>query len=151
VRDIRADLRERLGAVENERSGLRDQLRALDIRERQLGALLEQEEAARELHRSGRAVAQATTEAPNGAIFKEFVLASLKRGDEWSLDDLKEHGCGLGLTDGRSLNITLVNLLRQGRVTRSPNGKWRLADGDCQLVLEFDDTEDYRRLASQPP
>jgi hypothetical protein len=68
-------------------------------------------------------------------------LGSLADGHDWSLEQLKQHACGLGLTtngaSGRVLNIVLVNLLRQGSVVRLPDGRWRLS---TQLPLELPPT-----------
>ena len=81
------------------------------------------------------------SEARDGPRLREFVLGSLNDGHDWSLEALKEHACGIGLTtsgaSGRALNITLVNLLRQGLVTRLQDGKWRLRHQNHQPVLDL--------------
>jgi hypothetical protein len=65
----------------------------------------------------------------------------LQDGHDWGLKQLKEQASGIGLmTDGsagRSLNITLVNLLREGLVARLPNGRWRLRERCTQLPLDL--------------
>ena len=52
---------------------------------------------------------------------------------------MKEHVRETGLmtvgASGRSLNITLVNLLREQRVMRLSNGGWRLRDQSTRLAL----------------
>jgi predicted RNA binding protein YcfA (HicA-like mRNA interferase family) len=69
------------------------------------------------------------------------VLGSVRDGHDWSLEAIKEHACGIGLTtsgaSGRALNITSVNLLRQGLVTRLQDGKWRLPDQSTPLPLDL--------------
>jgi hypothetical protein len=79
--------------------------------------------------------------ASDGAQLREFVLGSLADGHDWSLQQLKQHAHGLGLTttgaSGRVLNIALVNLLRQGSVMRLPSGCWRLRDQSKQLPLDL--------------
>ena len=140
MRDIRADLRERLAATAKERSDLLQQVRALEERERRLRALLREEEIAGVSLREGSA-ALASGDASGGAFLREFILGSLADGHSWSLEALKEHAHAMGLptlgTAGRSLNITLVNLLRQGFVTRLQDGKWRLCDQSSQLPLDL--------------
>jgi hypothetical protein len=127
MRDIRVDLRERLEATVKQRM-------ELEARERRLRALLRDEEVAQS---SCLASNKATGEPRLG----EFVLDSLKDGHDWTLEALKEHAYGIGLTtsgaSGRALNITLVTLLRQGLVTRLQDGKWRLRDQSEQLALEL--------------
>jgi hypothetical protein len=146
VRDISVDLRERLEATVKQRI-------ELEARERRLRALLRDEE-----------VAQSSSLASNRAAGEprlvEFVRSSLKDGQDWTLEALKEHAYGIGLTtsgaSGRALNITLVTLLRQGLVTRLQDGKWRLRDQSEQLALNFSqrpepngpDSEAGARLAS---
>lgn len=80
-------------------------------------------------------------EVTSGVRLREFVLGSLEDGHDWSLEQLKEQARGIGLTTvgatGRSLNIMLVNLLRQGLVTRARNGRWRLRDQGTQLPLDL--------------
>jgi hypothetical protein len=136
VRDIRADLRERLAATVKQRSDLVQQVQALEQRERRLRALLRDEEiAGAGLHQSSATLAPAETSS--GAFIREFILGSLADGHSWTLEALKEHAHAMGLatvgTAGRSLNITLVNLLRQGLVTRHQDGKWQ----STQLRLDL--------------
>jgi hypothetical protein len=140
VRDIRADLQERLAATVKQRSDLIQQAQALEQRERLLRALLRDEEiAGARLHPSSASLAAGETSG--GAFLREFILGSLADGHSWSLDALKERAQAMGLptlgTAGRSLNITLVNLLRQGLVTRLQDGKWRLCDQVSQLPLDL--------------
>ena len=129
MRDIRTDLRERLEAMAGQRA-------ELEARERRLRALLRDEEASHI-----RQLPLGSTEATSVARLREFVLGSLKDGHDWRLEDLKEQAHGLGLTTvgatGRSLNIILVNLLREGLVTRLPDGRWRLRDRGTQLALDL--------------
>jgi hypothetical protein len=137
MRDIRSDLQERLEATMQQRNELIARVRALEAQEQRLRALLSDEEFAQFQPPS----CPVSSEATNGARFREFVLGSLKDGHDWSLQDLKEHAHGLGLTtvgaSGRSLNITLVNLLREGLVMRSRDGSWRYQDQTTQLPLDL--------------
>lgn len=126
MRDIRADLRERLKATEKERAHLEE-------RERRLRALLADEE-------EGDRPRNPTPPVDDGGVrLRELVLGSLKDGHDWTL---KEHAQGVGMTTfgalGRSLNITLVNLLRRGIVTRLRDGRWRLGDQGTQLPLDLE-------------
>jgi hypothetical protein len=136
MRSIRADLLERLNATVEQRRQLSKQLQILEARERCLRALVSDEErqATRVEHLSPLWLP--STDATDGAQLREFVLGSLADGQDWSLEQLKQHACGLGLTttgaSGRVLNIVLVNLLRQGSVVRLPNGRWRLRDQTTQ-------------------
>jgi hypothetical protein len=133
MRDIRADLRERLAATTRQRV-------ELEARERCLRVLLRDEEVSqvRELQQAPSPVSNEVTDGPR---LRKFVLGSLEDGHDWSLEALKEHASGLVLTtagaSGRALNITLVNLLRQGLVMRLQDGKWRLRNQGRQLPLDF--------------
>lgn len=136
MRDIRADLRERLRVAAKERAQLIERVRTLEVRERRLRALLTEEE----LPTPGTHTPSLAGEH-HGRRLREFVLGSLDDGHDWSLEQLKEHARGIGLmtvgTAGRSLNITLVNLLREGLVARLPNGRWRRRKQGTQLPLDL--------------
>jgi hypothetical protein len=133
MRDISSDLRERLEATVKQRT-------ELEVRERHLRALLRDEKVshARRLQPASRRVSNEATDVPR---LREFVLGSLKDGHDWSLEGLKQHARGIGLTTsgalGRALNITLVNLLGEGLVMRLQGGKWRLRDQSTQLDLDL--------------
>jgi hypothetical protein len=156
VRDIRADLRERLATTLKQRSDLVQQVQALEERERRLRALLRDEEIAGvKLHQSSATLMP--SDVSSGAFLKEFILGSLADGHSWSLEALKEHAHAVGLatvgTAGRSLNITLVNLLRQGLVTRHQDGKWQSTQLGLNLASssrnpERDGPEAGAKLAS---
>jgi hypothetical protein len=139
MQDIRPDLRERLNVTVKQRLEMSEQLRALEARERRLQALLRDEES---FHTTTQLLSLPDASGgSDGPRLREFVLGSLADGNEWSLEDLKEHANGIGVTTlgatGRALNITLVNLHRQGLVTRSRDGKWRLQNRGQQLALEL--------------
>ena len=133
MRDIRSDLRERIRATVQQRRELSQRLQALESREQHLRALLQDEHATGPL--------SPPVDAADGPRLREFIRGSLANGCDWSLDELKGHARGLGLNtagaSGRSLNITLVNLLREGLVVRLPDGRWRLSDQRKQLALDF--------------
>jgi hypothetical protein len=137
MRDIRSDLQERLEATVRERMELGKRLRALESREHRLRALLQDEEI------GGLRPSQlsALPDPSQGPRLREFVLRSLADGRAWSLDDMKRQARTLGLTTigatGRALNITLVNLLREGLVTRLADGRWRFRNQGTQLALEL--------------
>ncbi len=135
MRDIRADLLERLEATVKQRT-------ELEARERRLRALLRDEEISH-VHQ----LPSVSSEATSTARLREFVLGSLEDGREWRLEDLKEHAHGLGLTTvgatGRSLNIILVNLRREGLVVRLPSGRWRLHDQGKQFIFDLDLLADH--------
>jgi hypothetical protein len=143
MRDLRADLRERLKAIADEHAALCARLRWLEGREQRLRAFLRDEEVT-DAHGTRQAPVSlgASRDIASGLRLREFVLKSLADGHEWALEALKEHALGIGLTTvgvaGRSLNIVLVNLHRQGLVTRVPSGKWCLQDPGRQLALELD-------------
>lgn len=134
MRDIRSDLRERLRVTVQQRRELGQRLQALETREQNLRALLQDEQAT-----SG--ALSPPVDAADGPRLRDFIRGSLANGCDWSLDELKEHARGLGLNtagaSGRSLNIILVNLLREGSVVRLPGGRWRLSDQRKQLALDF--------------
>jgi hypothetical protein len=136
MRSIRADLIERLSATVEQRKQASRQLRVLEARERSLKALLSDEERRATQVEQFSPLWLPSDEATNGAQLREFVLGSLADGQGWSLEQLKQHACGLGLTttgaSGRVLNIVLVSLLRQGSVLRLPNGRWRLKGKSAQ-------------------
>lgn len=144
MRDLRADLHERLRAIVDEHAALCARLKWLEGREQRLRALLRDEEEAADAHGTGQKPVSlgASRCIASGPRLREFVLKSLADGHEWALEALKEHALGIGLTTvgdaGRSLNIVLVNLHRQGLVTRVPGGKWCLQDPGRQLALELD-------------
>ena len=105
VRDLRADLRERLDAVAKERAELGERLRALEAREQRLRAFLRDEESAR----TEASISPYTSQyAASGARLRDFVLRSLADGLERDLNDLKDDAREKGLTtagaSGRSLN-----------------------------------------------
>jgi hypothetical protein len=138
MRNIEADLLERLNATVTQRREVGQQLRILEVRERCLRALLS-DEGRRAMHVQHLSPLWLQSgEATNGAQLREFVLGSLADRHDWSLEQLKQHACGRGLTttgaSGRVLNIALVNLLRQGLVVRLPNGRWQLS---TQLPLDL--------------
>ncbi len=137
MRDIRSDIQERLQATVRERMELGKRLRAVEVREQRLRAILQDEEIAR-LQPPQLSL---LPDPGQGIRLREFVLGSLADGYPWSLDDLKGQARGLGLTtvgaSGRSLNITLVNLLREGLVMRLADGRWRLRDQGTQLALDL--------------
>lgn len=139
MQDIRTDLSERLERVIQERRALGQQLQALEGREQRLRALLQDEEGSPK--RSQQLQLLSLPRRSDGARLREFVHRSLTNGRDWSLEELKEHARGMGLniigTSGRSLNITLVNLLREGSVKRLPNGRWRLCEQRKQLSLDL--------------
>ena len=141
MRDIRADLLERLNATVEQRNEVTKQLRALEARERCLRALLSDEERPCGPFQQLSPLWLPSGEASDGAQLREFVLGSLADGHDWSLEQLKQHAHGLGLTttgaSGRVLNIALVNLLRQGSVVRLPSGRWRRRDQSTQLPFDL--------------
>jgi len=139
VRDLRADLRERLEVMAKEHAEMCERLRALEARQQRLQAVLRDEEGANgetliAPHTSGHAA--------SGARLRELVLQSLADGQERELNDLKGIAREKGLTttgaSGRTLNIILVNLHRRGLVTRLPNGKWRGQIDGRQLALDLE-------------
>jgi hypothetical protein len=140
MRDIRSDLRERLEATVQQRHELNARVRALEAQEQRLRALLNDEEFTH-VHQRSLACCPPSSEVTGGARLREFVLGSLQDGHDWSLQELKEHARDIGLTtlgaSGRSLNITLVNLLREGTVMRLRNGRWRYQDQATQLPLDL--------------
>lgn len=131
--DIRPHLLERIDAIVRQRI-------ELETRERRLRAVLRDEEVSHR-HQLKPADRPETSDVASGVHLRKFVLGSLEDGKAWSLDDLKEHAHGVGLTtagaSGRILNITLVNLLREGLVARLQNGRWRLRDQATQLPLDL--------------
>jgi hypothetical protein len=141
MRNIRADLLERLNATVAQRNEMTKQLRALEARERCLKALLSDEERPCGPFQQLSPLWLPTGEATSGLQLREFILGSLADGHAWSLEALKEHACGIGLTtsgaSGRALNITLVNLLRERLVMRVQDRKWRLRDQSTQLPLDL--------------
>ena len=141
MRNIQADLLERLSATVAQRLEVSQQLRVLEARERSLRALLSDEERRAAGSHQLSPLWLASGEASNGAQLREFILGSLADGQDWNLEQLKQHACGLGLTttgaSGRVLNIALVNLLRQGSVVRLPNGRWRLRNRSTQLPIDL--------------
>jgi hypothetical protein len=139
MRDISVDLRERLEATMKQRI-------ELEARERRLRALLRDEKI-------GQSSSLASNQVTDEPRLREFVLGSLKDGHDWTLEALKEHAYGIGLTtsgaSGRALNITLVTLLRQGLVMRLQDGKWRLRDQSEQLALNLAQSSDPNRPESE--
>ena len=134
MRGIRSDLRERLSAIVRLRTEMGRRLRALEVREQCLRTLLRDEELP-----AGPSQQLPLPALSEGVRRREFVLGSLKDGHAWSLEALKEHVRETGLmtvgASERSLNITLVNLLREQRVMRLSNGGWRLRDQSTRLAL----------------
>jgi hypothetical protein len=151
MRNIQADILERLNATMEQRREVSQQLRVLEARERCLRALLSDEERRATRVQQLSPLWLPSGETSNGVQLREFILGSLADGHDWSLEQLKQHACGLGLTtagaSGRVLNIALVNLLRQGSVIRLPSGHWRLRDKSLQLPLDLPRSDRVRDSA----
>jgi hypothetical protein len=68
-----------------------------------------------------------------GAEFDEFALAAMSDGKDWTNASLKQQAIEFGdvgvsdSTDLRSLNVRVLNLMRQGKVTRRGKGVWIIA------------------------
>lgn len=130
MRDIRQDLRDRLGALAAERG-------RLDRREEVLRRLLAEEEE-RSAHEpslfSHTTASEQEDEEANG--FRAFLVEALSDGQEWSLGRLKEWAAVKALnfngkSPGQSLHGTLVSMKRSGLVDQAGKGRWRLPKRDA--------------------
>lgn len=145
MRDIRADLKERLENIEAERIKLKKQLESLDCRETAIRDLLADEIARMgndqpQLFTRPRLAHEHEGESENGASpVSKFILETLAEGRPRFLTELKNLAERKGLladspSPGRSLNFALVGLQRHGYVDRLATGEaagaWILARPD---------------------
>jgi len=135
MRDIRDDLAERLQRIEQERTRLTAALRALEIQEAAVKALL----AAEDRRLGGDALplgdetAIPETATSPTSVFRRFALACLSNGQEWSLSQIRKAAVERGIATfsadksiGRSLHAALLGLKQQGLVVAPVPGHWRL-------------------------
>jgi hypothetical protein len=140
VRDIRDDLTDRLKIIAEKRRRILASIKALDMQEAAIKALLEVEDArfggeSLPLGEGTSADAnalQATATAPT-SIFRRFVLERLNDGQEWSLSRMRRQAIESGLSPnedgqslGRQLHAALLGLKQQGLVEIPVPGHWRL-------------------------
>jgi hypothetical protein len=130
MRDITADLRQRLSCIRLERGKLHKRLRALEARQRNLEALLVDEEnkfrADKQLSLFSEMADPRKTQP---SALREFLIDTLSNRQEASLSDLMRQACQQGILEShasaRALNMTLINLRRRGCIERLPSGLWR--------------------------
>ena len=135
MRDIRADIKERLDAVASSRERLAEQLRELEVDEAALRSFLEAENARwhnkePELFRVGKRLEPRPLDETVSPVTK-FLLDTLGDGTPWSLTRLKDHASNKGVvfggdSPGRVLHGGLLGLKKRGVVAMIESGIWRL-------------------------
>lgn len=112
MRDIRADLKERLEENERERSRIAARLKELDFATAALMNLLDLED---------KRIGDLFPENREKLTLLEFVLSELSDGQERSKDELRESAkknnySAEGGSLGRAIHATIMNLVRSGRI-----------------------------------
>lgn len=135
MRDIRADLKERLAAIELEAADLRKKLDALGVRKQSLQLLLEQEND--RWRDDSRQVVMFANKPPTGqsphAQFSNFLRGTLADKNNWSLEELKMLAIDRGLDfegkhPGRVLHFALLGMAQNGIVQNVERGVWKLKE-----------------------
>jgi hypothetical protein len=134
MRDIRDDLAERLQVLARERRRLLADLKALDVQEASVKALLEGED--RRFGGDGLPLGDDDAKSAAGSptsVFRRFALDCLNSGKDWSLSQMSKEAIERGLITasegrsmGRSLHAALLGLKQQGLVEIPEPGHWRL-------------------------
>lgn len=127
MRDIRQDLHERLAAAKKNRAGIQSELEELDAEANLLSRLLEMEDARA---RTGSAL-KALKIVPVLPIADFFVEVIKERPR--TKDELRELAQAKGYfaesdSPGRAVHLTLVNMVRAGRIREREDGKYREAE-----------------------
>ena len=134
MKDIRSEIDERLADASKRRADLGNQIKALEIEVETLKRMMEIESQrfGHEVDPSQRRVSL-STRAPTVVVGSapDFIEKILEAGPH-SKDELKEVGIQQGIFDpdtaGRSIHITLVNMVRGSRIQELPDGRYGLPE-----------------------
>ena len=134
MKDIRDEIAERLDDASKRRAGLASQIKALETEVETLKRMMDIENQRhgdqvspfrKRAHLTPGSILEGTETAP------DFIEGLLKTGPH-TKDDLKEVGIQKGVFDpdtaGRSLHITLVNMLRGSRIRELADGFYGLPE-----------------------
>ena len=135
MKDIRDEIEERLADASQRRVGLVNQIKGIDIEVETLKKMMELESQrhAHKVNPSPRRGLLSTT-APTVVVGSapDLIEKILETGPH-SKDELKEAGVQKGVFDpetaGRSIHITLVNMMRGNRIQVLPDGRFGLPEG----------------------
>ena len=133
MRDIRADIKERLESVATKRERLQQALVDLDDEERTLQTLLTAENA--RFHSREPSLFGPITGVESSIT--QFLLDAMSDGKAWSLERLKDLAGDRGIFTaanvslGRVLHMALVGLKRRGIVEQVDDGVWKLVQNDA--------------------
>jgi hypothetical protein len=135
MRDIRADLRERLRNIEEDSELLKAKLKNLDERRAKILALFEDEEQ-RWSNLEPSLFDASRRDDKESVSLSDIILTALSHGRAWSTDEFKKvaivnHWPVDRNAPGRSLNMALVGLQRRGQVEKLETGEWRLVKNDA--------------------
>lgn len=134
MKDIRSEIAERLEDASKRRADLANQIKALETEVETLKRMMDIENQRhgdqgspfrKRVHLIPRSISEGTETAP------DFIEGLLKTGPH-SKNKLKEAGIQKGIFDretaGRSIHITLVNMLRGNRIRELADGLYGLPE-----------------------
>lgn len=126
MRDIRQDIHERLAADKKTRTTIQSELEKLDAKIDLLSRLLEVEEARIRTTSAVKAL-KIVPALPVSDFFVEVIKERPRTKDE--LRELAQAKGYFAESDspGRAVHLTLVNMVRAGRIREKENGKYREA------------------------
>ena len=133
MRDIRADIKERLESVATKRERLQDALVNLDEQERMLQTLLTAENA-RFHSREPSLFGHITGAKPVETSISAFLIEAMSDGNNWPLERLKQLALEQGILSpddgaiGRSLHGALIGLKRRDLAEIVESGVWKLKE-----------------------
>lgn len=138
MQDIRKELGERLNQVREQRESLQKSIEQLNLRERQLQAVLDSEMELWNRLAPTPSLFQSSPATPhqvndgNGTL-PGLLVEFMRNGSTWALDDFKEELSKRGYpfgekSPGRMINFALVGLVNRGLALKTPEGRWRIAE-----------------------
>jgi len=138
MKDIRNDLKERIGELQALRAQLQRQLDTLAEREAMLHSMLEYER----MRWPEQAILPGLDKTNGHRLWtplSRFIVETLGTYGPQSLDELRrralDHGHDFkGKSPGRALNFALVGMARNRIVKKLDTGKWKLAHPDDESV-----------------
>jgi hypothetical protein len=132
MRDIRQDLRERLGATRSKRELLKRQLASIDSQEQTLVTLLEAEEGM--WQQLNPPLFEGTEEKPQSSPLSQVLLETLKTNSGTaSLEELKKSAVERGVPfgdkqPGRVIHFAMLGMAQHKLVERKGDGSWMLVE-----------------------
>lgn len=136
MRDITADLIERLNELQAEREHIKARLAEIDKDEAVVGAMLSREKAFTSRLQLGifdTPAAGSSGEGKYSTPLASAVLEFLRGRGPTALQDIKQYAVLRGIdfgekSPGRSVHILLLGMEQNKIVVRTEEGKWKLAE-----------------------